>query len=150
MSPTHLLPSHHFNIHFKESSHPEDGSCKFIQNCEYLTKAQRRNTRKTIISSMHIFWPYISCCTCSSLSTILTTARNMLHFATCIETVHNQTYTPVHAVMYSHWLYDDHPSSHSSSWQMCESQKPNTLWQISHLDWPGLHLKQKAAGFNVA
>jgi len=126
MSPTQFLPLHYFNIHMNQSSHPEEGGSTFLQNDEYLTTTQNRNTRKTIISSMHIFWPCTSCCTCSSLSTILTTTCNMLHFATCICTVHNQTYTPVHAVTYSHWQYGDHPSSHSSSWQMCDSKKPHT------------------------
>jgi hypothetical protein len=46
-------------------------------------------------------------------------------YATCIDTVHNQTYSQAHAVMYSLWQYDEHPNSHSSSWQMSDSKKPH-------------------------
>jgi len=55
MSPTYLLPPYHFNIHMKQSSHPEDGGSIFLQNDEHLTTTQHRNTRKAIISSMHVF-----------------------------------------------------------------------------------------------
>jgi len=65
MSPTHLPPPHHFNIHLMQSSHPEDAGSTFLQNDEHLTTKQNRNTRKTIISSMHIFWPHISYWTCT-------------------------------------------------------------------------------------
>jgi len=55
MSPTHLLPPNHFNIHINQSSHPGEGGSAFLQNDEHLTTTQHRNTRKTIISSMQIF-----------------------------------------------------------------------------------------------
>jgi hypothetical protein len=75
MSPMHLPPLHHFNIHLMQTSHPEVGGSTFLQNDEHLTTTQNRNTRKTIITSMHIFWPSISYWTCTSLSTHLTTAH---------------------------------------------------------------------------
>jgi len=86
MPPTHFLPPNHFSVYLKQFSHPEDGGSKFLQNDEHLTITQKRKTRKTIISPMQIFWPSIACCTSISLSTILTTAHNMIHALTMFTT----------------------------------------------------------------
>jgi hypothetical protein len=80
MSPTHLLPPYHFNIHLKQLKHSEHGGSKFLKHDEYLTTTKNRNTRKKIFSSMQTFWPWISCCISISLSTNLAAALNMIHF----------------------------------------------------------------------
>jgi len=43
--------------------------------------------------------------------------------ATCIDTVHNQTYSQAYAVMYSLWQFDEHPNSPSTSCPKCDSKK---------------------------
>ena len=69
-----------------QSSDADGGGSTFLQNDKHLTTTQNRNTRKTMISSKHIFWHCISYLTCTSLSTQLTTAHVtfVLHTLTLI------------------------------------------------------------------
>jgi hypothetical protein len=114
MSPTHLPPPHHFNIHLMQSSHPEDGGSTFLQHDEHLTTTQNRNKSKTVISSMHTFRPYISYCTCTSVSTNLTTAHTTF-------------------VLHALTLFTTKPTVSTMQWCTHFGNLTNTLFLIPHL-----------------